>query len=80
MFEVRRFVHSKIRKTERVDTVKRDLLLRGVENFLSRAIVHIGKGQLIDEYDGRYRSMSIEKADLILRFALWEVEAERRKA
>lgn len=59
--------------------MKNDLLLRGVEDFLSHAIVYIGKGQPTNEFgDGRYCSAPVEKADSILRLALWKVEKERR--
>ena len=59
--------------------MKKDLLLRGVDDFLSRAITHLGKGHRVDEWgDGRYLDPAIEAADSILRKALWYVGKERR--
>ena len=59
--------------------MKKNLLLRGVEDFLSRAIKHLGRGHRVDEWgNGSYLDPDIEAADCILRIALWEVGKERR--
>jgi len=56
------------------------LKLRGAIALLSRAITHIGRGQSINEWgDGSYCNPAIEKADSILRKALWSVEDDFRK-
>ena len=48
--------------------------------MLSHAISYIGRGQKVDEWgDGRYLNSAIEKADAILRTALWQVEVSFRK-
>jgi hypothetical protein len=58
--------------------MKKNLVLRGAEDFLSNAIVHIGRGHRTDEWgDGRYLDPAVEKADSILRKALWKVQLER---
>lgn len=55
----------------------KSLKLRGAVALLSRAITHIGRGQKTNEWtDGSYCNPAIEKADSILRYALWQVEAE----
>ena len=60
--------------------MKKDLLLRGAEDFLSNAIVYVGKGHKINEWgDGRYLDRAIEHASSILQFALWKVQKERRE-
>lgn len=57
--------------------MKKGLLLRGIIDFLGHAIVHIGKGQPVNEWsDGKYRNPAIEAADAKLRKALWTVERE----
>ncbi len=59
--------------------MKKDLLLRGADYFLSSAITHLGRGHRVDEWgDGSYLDPDIEAADCILRRALWEVGKERR--
>ena len=61
--------------------MKKNLLLRGAEDFLSRARKHLGKGHNINEWgDGRYTEAAIEIADMILELALWKVQKERRDA
>lgn len=55
------------------------LKLRGAIVLLSHAIVHVGKGHLVNEWsDGAYSDPSIRKADGILRLACWKVEKEYR--
>jgi hypothetical protein len=59
--------------------MKKDLLLRGAENFLSQVRKHLGKGHKINEWgDGRYIEAAIETADTIVELALWKVQKERR--
>ena len=57
----------------------KELKLRGAIDVLSHAIVHIGRWELTNDWDGTYRDAAIEKADNILRKALWQVEREFRK-
>lgn len=60
--------------------MKDALKLRGAIEMLSRAMVHVGRGHLVDEWgDGRDPNPSIEKTSNILRKAIWRVEAEFRK-
>jgi hypothetical protein len=55
------------------------LKLRGAIALLKRALIHLGKCQRVDEWgDGRYILPEIEKADAILRLALWKVTKEYR--
>ena len=57
---------------------KHDLELRGAINLLSGAVVHVGRWHRVDEY-GRYLDPSIEKADVLLRNAIWLVERDLRR-
>lgn len=59
--------------------MKDQLKLRGAVVILSRAIVHIGRYELVNDWDGSYRNPAVEKADKLLRLALWKVEADFRK-
>lgn len=56
------------------------LKLRGAIALLSRAISHVGRGQPTNDWtDGSYCDPAIEKADGILRNAMWHVEDDLRK-
>lgn len=60
--------------------MRKVLLLRGVIETLSHAIVHVGKHEPTWEFDdGSYRDKAVGQADAILRQALWLNEKELRK-
>lgn len=66
--------------------MKKNLLLRGAEVFISRSLMHVGReyksngmwrSHLTNEWgDGKYLDPAIEKADKILRLALWKIQRE----
>jgi hypothetical protein len=59
--------------------VRKNLLLRGTVEFLSRAITHIGLNQSYSDYSGKYMDTDVQSADRILREALWHTQRELEK-
>ncbi len=58
----------------------KSLKLRGAAQMLSRAIAHVGRNQKTNEWtDGSYCDAAVEKADHILRLALWRVDVALAK-
>lgn len=57
----------------------KELKLRGAAVLLAKAAYHVGNGHRINDWDGSYMDPAIERADCILRKALWDVEHELRQ-